>query len=174
MLTGEKVRLWALEREDLIKFYIWTNDPNVVYLAGLHPLPKSFAEINLWHDAAFRNPMQRTFAIKTGDGNHIGMVEVVDIDLRIRRCEIGVFIGDGNYIDKGFGHDAVDVILNFIFKQLNINKVAVRVLEYNTKAKEFFKKIGFKEEGVLRQDYFSDGKYYNIHVMGLLAEEWKK
>lgn len=174
MLIGEKVRLWALEREDLIKFYIWTNEPNVVYLAGLHPLPKSFAEIQAWYDMALHNPMQRTFAVKTGDGTHIGMVELVDIDLRVRRCELGMFIGDGNYIDKGYGHDAVNVILNFVFKQLNINKVAVRVLEYNKKAIDFFKKLGFKEEGILRQDYFADGKYYNVYALGILAEEWGK
>lgn len=174
MLMGEKVRLWALEREDLIRFYMWINEPNIVYLAGLYPLPKSFAEIQAWYETILHNPTQRSFAIKTPDSNHIGMVELVDLDLRVRRCELGIFIGDGDYIDKGYGHDAVEVILNFIFKQLNINKVAVRVLDYNTKAIEFFKKIGFKEEGLLRQDYFADGKYYDIHIMGLLAAEWSK
>jgi len=174
MLMGEKVRLWALEREDLIKFCIWTNDPSVVYLTGLHPMPKSFAETQAWYEMAMRNPAQRTFAIKTHDCEHIGIVELMDIDLRARRCELGIFIGDGNYINKGYGREAVKLTLDFVFKQLNINKVAVRVLDYNAKAIEFFKKIGFKEEGLLRQDYFADGKYYDIHVMGLLAGEWGK
>lgn len=173
MLMGEKVRLWALEREDLLKFYGWVNDPNVVFMARLTPFPQSFAEVNMWYDAVLRSPSQKVFAIKTVDTEHIGVIELVDIDLRTRNCELGIFIGDGNFLDKGFGHDAVKVMLDFCFKQLNMNKVAVKIIEYNKKSMEFFKKFGFKEEGILREDYFADGKYYNMHIFGLLAKEWK-
>ncbi|MFH1454214.1 MAG: GNAT family protein [Armatimonadota bacterium] len=173
MLLGEKVRLWTLEREDLLKFYIWVNDPNVVYMAGLHPLPKSFQEVQMWYDSIMRSPNQRIFAIKTQENEHIGSIELVDIDLRCRKCEMGIFIGDPDYLDKGYGYDAVKVMLNFAFKQLNMNRVAVRVIDYNTKAMEFFKGLGFKSEGVMCQDYFANGAYYNVHIFGLLAKGWK-
>lgn len=174
MLEGEKVRLWAVEREDLLKNYIWQNDPNVIYLAGLRPYPKSFFEIENWYNDLLSNPTVKSFAIKTKEGEYIGNIELSEIDFRIRKAELGIFIGEGDFLNKGYGRDAVNVLLKFAFKQMNLNRVSVKIVEYNQKAVEFFQECGFQKEGILKQAFYYDNKYYNIILYGLLKEEYEK
>jgi RimJ/RimL family protein N-acetyltransferase len=85
---------------------------------------------------------------------------------------VGIFIGDKNYWGKGYGTDAMSVLVKFIFEQMNIHKVKLNVFSYNERAIKSYEKCGFKVEGVLRQEIFRDGKYYDEIIMGLLKEEY--
>jgi RimJ/RimL family protein N-acetyltransferase len=64
------------------------------------------------------------------------------------------------------------VLVRFAFEQLNLNKVRLRVYDFNLRGIKSYLKLGFKQEGVLRQELFKDGKYHDIVMMGLLREEW--
>lgn len=173
MLAGEKVRLWSIEREDLLKNYIWQNDPNVIYLTGFCPYPKSFFEIEKWYNNLLLNPTIRTFAIKTKEGEYIGNIELNKIDFQMKKAEMGIFIGESDFLNKGYGYDTVNILLKFAFNQMNLNRIYIKVIEYNQEAMKFFEKFGFKKEGVLRQAFYYDNKYYNINLYSLLKEEYK-
>lgn len=84
----------------------------------------------------------------------------------------GIFIGDKKYWGKGYGTDAMRVLVKFIFEQMNIHKVKLNVYSFNERAIKSYEKCGFKVEGVLRQEIFRDGRYYDEIIMGLLKEEY--
>ncbi len=87
--------------------------------------------------------------------------------------ELGIIIGEKSAWDQGFGTDVVRTLLRHAFDTLNLNRVVLRVFETNLRAMQVYKKIGFVEEGRLRQDHFIDGKYVDVVIMGILRVEWK-
>ena len=74
MINGENIRLWAIERDDLINNYVWANDPEIISSSGLPPYPMSFFEIEKWYENILINPLIRVFAIKLKTSEYIGNI----------------------------------------------------------------------------------------------------
>ncbi len=90
-------------------------------------------------------------------------------------AEIGIFIGNQQFREKGYGTDAMKVLIDFIFNQTNINRIQLSTYSFNERAYKTYLKCGFKEEGRLRQRIFRNGKYHDEILMGgLLREEYNK
>ena len=82
-------------------------------------------------------------------------------------------IGDKAHWNGGYGTDAVLTVLHFAFRQMNLNKVALGVFDFNERAMAVYRKCGFVEEGRLREDYFQDGRYWEQVRMSVLRREWE-
>lgn len=103
----------------------------------------------------------------------IGSIGISSIDQNNRHAEIGMAIGNKDYWGKGYGTDAVGMILEYCFNKLQLNKVYLDVWEENKRAIGCYVKCGFKKDGVLRQHVRKNGKYHNKWVMSILQSEWK-
>lgn len=174
MIIGEKLQLWPLERIDLLKNYQWANDPELCQFAGANPLPKQSSDVEGWANNVSSDPQITTLAIKTKDGNYIGNIELRDIDLRCGCAEIGIIIGEHNYWGKGYGTEAVRMICHFAFDELRMHRLYAKVLASNPRALSMFTKCGFTTEGMEREAFFQNGKYWNIHLLGILDREFLK
>lgn len=174
MIEGTRVRLWPLERHDLLKNYQWANDRELIRLAGIHPLPKSVWEIERWYEGVAANPEVRMFSIKTPEGDYLGNIELRDLDLRSGRAEVGILIGERSSWGRGFGTDAVAALCRFAFTELRLHRLYAHVLETNPRARRTFEKCGFREEGVEREAHFSEGRFLSVHLLGLLDREWEE
>lgn len=173
MIVGTKVRLRAIEREDLPTFVRWFNDHEVThYLQMTGPL--SLAQEERWFESQLEDEKSMVLAIETLDGVHIGNLGLHRIDSRNRHAQLGIVIGEKEYWDKGCGTDAVRTALRYAFDELNLNRVYLRVYEYNKRAIRCYEKCGFRHEGTLRQDLFHDGRYHDTLIMGVLREEFDK
>ena len=89
-------------------------------------------------------------------------------------AEVGITIGEKEYQGKGYGTEAMEVLLEYGFKTVNLNRIQLRVYEFNSRAIKSYNKIGFVEEGRMRQGIFIKGKYHDIIFMSILQEEWLK
>ncbi len=171
MIEGRLVRLWPVERHDLLKNYQWANDRELARFAGMNPLPKSVYEIERWFEGVVTNPEIRMFAIKTPEGEYLGNIELRDLDLRCGRAEVGVLIGERAWWGRGLGTDAIQALCHFAFQDLRLHRLYARILESNPRALSSFQKCGFVPEGLERDAHFQDGRFWNVHVLGLLAPE---
>lgn len=175
MYTGEKVRLREYRREDAPKAQAYINEPEIKRLLGGAPFP-----LTLWDEEKFIAQQSArsdtySFAIETiADGHYIGGCGINALDWKNRVAEIGIFIGDKAYWNQGYGTDALKVLLRFVFYQLNLHKISLQVLSFNERAQKVYKRLGFIEEGRLRQERYVDGTYYDLLVMGLLKEEFDR
>lgn len=176
MIYGERVRLRAIEHEDLSRYVEWLNDPDVQRgISAVFPL--SMTEEEAWFEGLLDRPQaERPLAIDGLEGDrwrHIGGCGYSDIHPRAHRAELGIMIGDKRRWDQGYGSDAMRVLLRHGFETLNLQRVMLRVFEFNERAIAVYRKLGFVEEGRLRQAHYQEGRYWDTLVMGLLRAEWQ-
>lgn len=103
----------------------------------------------------------------------IGFIALEGINWINGDCWVGVGIGERDYWGKGYGTDAMNVILRFAFCQLNLHRVSLSVFDYNPRAMRSYEKAGFIREGVEPQFVERDGQRYDLVLMGILQSEWK-
>lgn len=176
MIYGERVRLRAIEREDLPRYVAWFNDPEVRQNLDIF-LPMSQAEEERWYEGILKkDPSERPLAIDAREGKnwiHIGSCDFFSIDTRSNNAELGIVIGNKAYWGKGYGTDAIRTMLRHSFETLNLHRVFLHVFESNTRAMKVYRRVGFTVEGQLREDRFSQGRYEDTIIMGILRDEWQ-
>jgi RimJ/RimL family protein N-acetyltransferase len=175
MIVGERVRLRPVERDDLPHFVEWFGDPEVRRHLDLY-LPFSMAQEERWFESLqerLDNEEAVMLTIETAEGAHIGNVGLMSINWKDRNAELGIAIGDKSYWDKGYGSDAVRTMLKVAFRQMNLHRVRLRVHEDNVRGIRCYEKVGFQHEGTMRESVFKEGRYYDMHIMGILKSEYE-
>jgi RimJ/RimL family protein N-acetyltransferase len=176
MIYGERVRLRAIERSDLSRYFEWLNDPEVI--EGLwHHLPLSMDDETDWFEKMRQQDAeQRPLAIEIREDQAwrlVGNVGLMHLRWANRSAELGIFIGDKSLWDRGYGTEVVDLMLQHAFETLNLHRVFLRVFATNRRAQRCYEKVGFAVEGTLRQAVFRQGHYVDMQVMGILRPEWR-
>ena len=172
-LVGDRIYLSPRNSEDVEKFTEWLNDFETTDYLGRSGIlttldgEKNYLEKNSSPEASF--------VIVTIEGNEmIGTVSLESID-HINRCAtLGIFIGNKDFRSKGYGTEAIQLILEYGFKYLNLKNIKLDLMEFNERALNCYKKCGFKECGRRRKCNFLDGKYYDSIEMDILNEEFNK
>jgi RimJ/RimL family protein N-acetyltransferase len=176
MIYGERIRFRAVEREDLPRFVAWLNDPEVFQGLLLY-LPLSLNEEENWYESMMKRPTdEHPMVIEIQQADEwlpVGNCGFLNIDWRSRSGEVGIFIGEKRLWNRGYGTDAMRLLLQHGFHTLNLNRIALDVYDTNLRAVRSYEKAGFVQEGRKRQAIFKDGKYFDILQMSVLREEWE-
>jgi diamine N-acetyltransferase len=180
MIYGERIRFRHMERTDLPRFVDYLNDPEVNWGLAVY-LPLSMAAEEQWFENMLKRPAaEQPLAIEVRETNQtngadswmlIGNCALLDIDWRNRSAELGILIGDKDYWGRGFGTEAMQLLVKHAFETLNLHRVWLRVYETNPRAIRDYEKAGFVLEGRQRQAEIKNGKYIDVLVMSLLRDE---
>lgn len=175
MYKGELVRLREYRQPDVELAYKYMNDLDVILNLGTDiPYPMTLEKEQQWYDRQRESNNSYSFAIETlEDSIYIGGCGINEYDWKNGTAEIGIFIGNAQFRGKGYGTDAMKILIDFIFNYTNINRIQLSLFSFNQRAYKSYLKCGFKEEGRLRQRIFRYGEYHDQIVMGLLREEYK-
>ncbi|MFJ7746767.1 GNAT family N-acetyltransferase [Peribacillus sp. NPDC097295] len=103
----------------------------------------------------------------------IGFVAIHSIEWNNRTGLLSIGIGESSKRNKGYGTDALKLILRYAFYELNLERVGLEVIEYNEGGIRAYEKVGFQQEGRKRSVVYRDGSRYDVIVMGLLHNDWK-
>ncbi len=181
MIIGEHLRFRAIERDDLPTFLKWINDPEVRQGISIY-LPFSMADEEDWFEGMRKHPAdEHNLAIEVHEPDEeggkenwkmIGSCGFFNLDGRNRSSEFGIMIGDKSYWNKGFGTEAVRLLVQHGFNTLNLNRIYLRVLENNPRAIRAYEKAGFTHEGRQRQAEFKDGRYIDLLMMSMMKDEF--
>jgi RimJ/RimL family protein N-acetyltransferase len=101
-------------------------------------------------------------------GKAVGSCQLLNIDMRHRNAELQIRIGEESHQGQGLGSEAVRLLCDFGFRDLNLHRIYLRVFTTNSRAISAYKKCGFKEEGVSQEAAFIDGAWVNVLGMGIL------
>jgi len=175
MLIGTHVRLRALERDDVPTFVRWFNDPEVRrHLAWFEPMSRAREE--RWFETEYLVAKDKfVFAIEARIDEAwllVGNSSLEDISWKNRSAGLGIVLGEKEHWGRGYGTEAVRVLLRFAFGELALNRVELTVLADNARAQRCYEKAGFRREGTRRAAIFRDGRYHDLHLMGILASEF--
>ncbi|MFW9806589.1 MAG: GNAT family N-acetyltransferase [Candidatus Thorarchaeota archaeon] len=176
MYQGDLVRLRRLEDNDVPSFFPhWNNYRLRQYLPT--PLPSSTEDMKEYIQSANESFSKRTgftFGIETLEGNKlVGIVNLVNVSWISHNAEIGVLaIFDPDSWGKGFGSDALKVLLDMAFSVLNLHSVYLWVVGFNERAIKFYEKIGFVNTGKLREMAYRNGTRYDVITMDILRSEF--
>lgn len=173
MYTGKKVMLRAYKEEDIETVHRFINDYEVKRLLNVETaFPLTLWQEEEWVKRRKDNDQTYDFAIEESEGkNLIGGCSINSTSIKNRNCTIGIMIGDKNYWGRGYGYDALSVLIKFIFEECNMEKVKLGVFSLNKRAIACYKKLGFIEEGRLKREIYREGKYHDEILMALFREE---
>ena len=110
----------------------------------------------------------RCFVMETGEEKYIGNISLHEIDSFAKKARMSILIADKKERGKGYGESAIKRLLKIAFSQLNLHKVWLVVFEENEKARGLYRKCGFREEGILQDEYLVKGEYHNMIRMAIL------
>lgn len=173
MLESKEIYLRMVEKEDLKERVNWiNNDENHEFLGFDWPI--SLSKTEKWFQNQLLDSTKLNFSIFSKDTNTIiGMTGLLNIDIRNLKAEFYVTIGNKNYRGKGFTKQIIEIILEYGFLELGLNKIYLTTFEENKKAQKIYEKNSFKLEGILRKDKFHMGQLKNIYVYSILKDEWR-
>jgi RimJ/RimL family protein N-acetyltransferase len=177
LFEGEKIRFAAFDAEkDPEVFSKWTNDPEYLRkldseparpLAPFH-IKKKFEEMEKEAHRDFYY-----FVIRTKqDDRAIGFVHIRWIEWNHGNAHFNMGIGSREDRRKGYGSEALQMLMRYAFEELNLYRLTVQTMEYNTAAQKFLEKHGWQCEVRRREAIYRDGRYWDALTYGLLAEEW--
>jgi RimJ/RimL family protein N-acetyltransferase len=170
LISGERLRLREMIDDDLPAVRRWRSDPDVTRHWITREQP-TLAELAEWL-AANRASGAETLTIETLDGVAIGYVSVFDIDPEHRRCEISLMVGERSEWGKGYAREALRLLLRYLFSSLGMHKVTLSVFAENEAARRVYRACGFREDGVLRDDMYRDGRWHDQILMSVLETEF--
>jgi RimJ/RimL family protein N-acetyltransferase len=175
ILRGKSVRLAALSKDDLPTFSRWYEDAGFSRLLDAVPAaPKSVEQWEKWLEETEEDKDSFIFSIRLTQGDVlIGYLELDGILWNHRNCWIGIGLGDRKNWGKGYGREAMELVLKFAFHELNLHRVQLSVFDYNQRAMNLYEELGFTKEGVFREHLERDGQRFDMHLYGLLRNEWE-
>lgn len=177
-IQGELVDLRPMTKELFQEFHPWMNDHRSRRLAR-HVLPVLEETTENWIQGGSNSPSGVVMGIWTKLHNDkeiemIGFVSLFNIDWLNRHADLGLHIPNPKFWGKGYGKNAVQLICQYGFLELNIEKIISYVLEENIGSQKCMEYNKFQRDGILRNHIFLDGKYTNMILFTLLQSEWNK
>ena len=179
LFRGKLVRLCAIDAKTMAEAASkWSRDSEYMRLGNSGPVRVySVKSTKEWFDKEEEKevPSYIPFAIRLlEDDRLIGDIGLGGIQWSQGDAFVGIGLGERECWGKGYGTDAMQVILRYAFTELNLQRVSLDVYEYNPRAIRSYEKAGFAHEGRMRKMLDLDGKRWDMIYMGILREEWQR
>lgn len=179
LFEGKLICLAPIDREKDAEIESkWTHDASYLRMLDTEPAkPLSPAKVKKNYEAIEKEMEEKKnrfyFTIRTIEEDRlVGFVRILWISWSHGHGAIQIGIGDPDDRCKGYGQEALHLLLLFVFQEVNLYKLNVNVPEYNQPALRLFKKAGFVEEARRREALNRDGKRWDMVHLGLLRDEW--
>ena len=180
LFQGELVHLIAPEPQLAAGMHsMWMRDSELVRLLDTSPARLLSVDKNKeWFEKILveeKKDDELFLLIQTlEDDRTIGLIGLDGIRWTHGDAWIGIGLGEREYWGKGYGTDAMRILLRYAFEELNLHRLSLGVFEYNPRAIRSYEKVGFIVEGSARQFLNRDGQRYDMIFMGILREEWER
>ena len=172
-LIGDNIYLSPISVDDVEQYAEMVNDIKVS--VGLGYLSyTNIIDFESEKEFLISVKKEKRFAVRLLENDELlGNVGFKSVGEIHRTAEMGIMLGNPKYQRKGYGMEAINLLLDYGFSFLNLRNISLNVFEYNEVAYNLYKKIGFKEAGRLRKAVEIMGKTYDVIIMDMLKEEFQ-
>jgi RimJ/RimL family protein N-acetyltransferase len=172
VLRGEKCTLRPPRKEDLTTYQRWFEDTETLrFLPGVGPF--SDAQEDEWFKRTGEDPNGVAWAIEV-DSKAVGTTGIHGIDHRHGHGETGLVIGDKSMWRRGIASEAMSLRTAFCFRELNLHKIRTRAFMENEASIRALQKAGYRQSGVMRQEFYRDGRWHDVWMGEVLREDWER
>lgn len=175
-IHGARIILREYREEDLIGIHSWVNNPKIVDMLSDFMFPHTKHKTEKFLEDMLEQDRQDRCGFVIAHRNseeYIGQIDLMNIHWKNRRASIGIIIGREEDHHKGYGTEAMQLLLEYGFYRLGLNKIELEVREYNKGGIRCYEKCGFKIEGIFKEDFYIHGKYTDTLRMAVLKSEWE-
>ena len=173
-LVGERILLRPFSKRDLPHIQRWSADAELRKLIGeVAPMSEAEAEKFYKELRADKDRVWFVIALKKND-RVIGEAGLLRMFRPWRNTDMTIIIGEKDAWGKGYGTEAGHLLLDYAFNRLGFHRISIGVVGFNKRALKFWESLGFKKEGVERDEYFYDNKYSDGIMMSILENEFRK
>ncbi len=172
-MTSIKLRPLALA--DVDKIMSWVNDPAVVgNIAAFCGAPITRQQELAWIERTLASAVDVVFSIfATDDDRYLGQIGLHQIYQRAKVARLGLVIAARSEMGKGYGTAACHAILDHAFTNLDLHKVWLMIFAANHRSAGVYQRVGFVSEGTLREEYFHQAAWHDMHRLSMLQREWQ-
>lgn len=174
-MKEQRIQLRALKREDTEHILRLEQDfeSRLMHTPGI-PYPVMETDIEKFVDEIRSEKDRYTFGIELlEDGTFLGICTIFRVDLNHGNCWVSIMIGGPEQRGKGYGTEAMELLVDWIFRYINVHKIKLGVFSFNQPAIRSYEKSGFVVEARMREELFREGKFHDIIYMGLLRREYE-
>jgi RimJ/RimL family protein N-acetyltransferase len=178
-LRGARVRLAAAETKEMSEaFARWTRNTTYYRLLDTDPaILWSTKKWNEWLEKDFEKPdpgPEHFFQIRLIEGDRlIGFTALFGIQQQHGDSLVAIGLGEADTWGQGYGTEAMDLLLGYVFNELGLYRVSLFVFDYNKRGIRSYEKNGYRLEGTLRKAHLRSGQRWDIHMMGVLRPDWE-
>lgn len=146
-ISGNIVNLRPVKETDLVRRAKWLADEETVtYFTGIPPSARyQLHDALKWRRGTERDPLTLVWAIETKQGEHIGDIDLHDVDRTEGRARLTVLIGDAQFRGKGYGTDALKALMGYAFNVMGLDALDLKVCDFNAQAIRCYEKCGFEK-----------------------------
>ena len=175
LLRGKRVRLTAVTKDDLPTLAGWWRDADFLRLYDSVPaFPQSVEQLEKRLDDDEQGRTNFMMGIRPLHKEKLlGLIELDGIMWAHGTAALSIAIGEAGERGRGHGTEAMGLMLDFAFRELNLHRVFLTVFGYNTAAIAMYEKLGFTLEGTYREHLQRDGQRFDMLLFGMLCGEWK-
>lgn len=171
-LVGSRLYLSPMNVDDAAMYVKWLNDPTVSENIGLDTKITTLEGEKEW---LRKNQNEYNFAIVLKENDElIGNISFDEVDLIHRNATLGIFIGCEEKRGKGYGKEAIKLLLEYGFNNLNLNNIMLNVYSFNKRAIKVYESLGFKKFGTRHKSHYFKGNFYDEIQMEILKEEYNE
>jgi RimJ/RimL family protein N-acetyltransferase len=176
LLQGYALRLRPPGRADLPKLFDWYNDPDNVAPFDRFSLDtaESFeAAVNAAADDP-RSLAPRFVVERVEDARILGFVGHYRPHPVLETTDVWYVLGDRSARGKGYGKEAVGLLVDYLFHEVNLARVGATCDVENVPSYRLLEALGFRREGTLRSALFHHGRWHDVLVYGVTRPEWSE
>lgn len=179
MLKTKRLALKPYSLDNAEKLNKWMNDPELLYYNDDAPIPnkpKPLEKTKKYIENTLKiqdDNIVRLGIHKQADSSFIGYCMIAFIDRYNKSCKVGITIGDRDEWGKGFGKEVIERLVEYCFKELDLNRVGAEIFSFNINSIKMFESVGFNREGIIRESVYKDESFVDEYVYGLLKKEWE-
>ncbi len=171
-IEGSKIYLSPINSEDYLEYTKWMNDFGVTNNLGRSGNLVTIESEKKWLENINQGGNLQFAIIKKEDDKLIGNCGFNKLNYLNQNAEIGIFIGDEENRGKGFGSEALKLLLDYGFNYLNMNNIMLRVISFNDRALNTYLKCGFKKFGIRHKTHIMNNTWYDTIFMEILKEDY--
>jgi RimJ/RimL family protein N-acetyltransferase len=173
MLNGEKVLLRPMRQQDIDRQHEFNQDLELYGLDSTYPRVSPLETAQAFYESRTKFDENIAPLAIEADGKYIGFCSLMNLQNRYGNIELGIMVGDREYWGRGYGREAVNLLLHYGFHYLDARRIALTTHAKNQRAICCYLACGFVEEGRPRKVVWIEGEYTDLVQMSILREEWQ-